>query len=112
MRALRLTRPLVLEAADRVADGAGGFARTWVARGVVWAAVEVRAGGDGEAGEIRLGAAPHRITVRAAPEGSPQRPVAGQRFREGTRIFAIEAVSERDAGGRYLVCFAREEVVA
>ncbi|MGB4908701.1 MAG: head-tail adaptor protein, partial [Tabrizicola sp.] len=53
---------------------------------------------------------PYRITVRGTPTGSPSRPKAGQRFREGTRLFLIQAVTERDQFGRYLTCFAREEV--
>ena len=57
-----------------------------------------------------LSAVPYRVTVRGAPVGSPSRPKAGQRFREGTRLFLIQAVTERDQFGRYLTCFAREEV--
>jgi head-tail adaptor len=102
---------LVLEAPERAPDGGGGYAAVWLARGVLWA--EMRAGsGRAAAGEeAALGLAPWRITVRAAPEGSAARPRAGQRFREGGRVFDILAVTERDAGGRYLDCAAREEVV-
>ena len=50
-----------------------------------------------------------RITVRAAPQGAPSRPTPLQRFRDGARLFAIEAVTEADPEGRFLVCFAREE---
>ena len=52
----------------------------------------------------------YRIVVRAAPMGSDARPRPDQRFREGARVFAIRAVAEEDAAGRYLVCFADEEV--
>lgn len=45
-----------------------------------------------------------RVTVRAVA-----RPKPGQRFREGSRVFAILAVAERDPAGRYLTCFCREE---
>ena len=55
---------------------------------------------------------PLRITVRAAAVGDARRPKPGQRFREGGRLFRILAVSERDTGGRYLACMAREEVPA
>lgn len=108
---IALTRRLVLESPERLADGGGGFTEVWQARGVLWA--EMRAGsGRARAGEeTALGLAPWRITVRAAPEGSVARPRPGQRFREGGRLFDILAVSERDAGGQYLVCAAREEVV-
>ena len=40
----RLSRKLVLEEAQRVPDGAGGFALTWVTKGTLWAAVEAGAG--------------------------------------------------------------------
>jgi head-tail adaptor len=48
--------------------------------------------------------------VRGAPVGVPSRPEAGQRFREGSRVYRIEAVAEKDPQGRYLTCFATEEV--
>jgi head-tail adaptor len=54
----------------------------------------------------------YRIVVRAAPPGAPSRPQAGQRFREGGRLFAIRAVAEAGGAGRFLVCFAEEEVSA
>jgi len=50
--------------------------------------------------------------VRGAPVGHSTRPRAGQRFVETGRIFHIEAVAERDPRGRYLTCFAEEEVAA
>jgi len=53
-----------------------------------------------------------RVYLRAAPQGSPQRPRPDQRLREGERIFTILAVSEADTAGAYLVCHAREEVPA
>ena len=34
-----------------------------------------------------------------------------QRLRHGNRLFQIEAVAERDPEGRYLTCFAYEEIV-
>lgn len=108
---IALTRRLVLEAPERVADGAGGFAEVWQARGVLWAGMRA-GGGRAVAGEeAALGLAQWRITVRAAPDGSPARPRPGQRFREGGRIFDILTVAEADAGGRHLICEAREEVV-
>ena len=36
---------------------------------------------------------------------------AGQRLTEGTRHFQILAVTEADAEGRHLKCYASEEVV-
>ncbi len=105
-----LSRPLVLEAPVRTPDGAGGFAEVWQAQGEVWA--EIRPGtGRESAGEfLTLSAVPVRVVVRGAPVGSPARPKAGQRFREGDRIYPIAAVTEHDPRGHYLVCFANEEV--
>ena len=54
----------------------------------------------------------YRVVVRAAPMGSPSRPLAGQRFRVGPRIWQIEAVREYDPAVRYLICFVKEEVAA
>ena len=58
------------------------------------------------------GTVTYRITVRAAPFGAPRRPKPEQRLREGARVFRIAAVAEDDADGRYLTCFAQEEVPA
>lgn len=109
MSAVQLKRRLALEAEVAVADGAGGFARSWALRGYLWA--EVIPGSGREAGgvEVALARQPFRITVRGAAPGAPSRPVAGQRFRDGTRVFAVLAVTERDPDGRYLVCAAVEE---
>jgi head-tail adaptor len=42
--------------------------------------------------------------------GQGARPQAGQRFRDGVRVFRIIAVADQGDAGRYLTCFAREEV--
>jgi len=112
MNGLRLNRRLVLEEAVRVADGAGGYATVWEDRGVLWAAIEAGTGRE-RAGEfVTVSTVTYRITVRAAPFGAPRRPKPEQRLREGARVFRIAAVAEDDADGRYLTCFAQEEVVA
>ena len=107
-----LGRKLVLEGAARVADGAGGFVETWAALGVHWAEVRPGRGRVAEGAGVVLSQVPWRITVRAARPGSLARPVAGQRFREGQRIFRILAVADADLGGRYLTCEADEETAA
>ncbi|MCB2095704.1 MAG: head-tail adaptor protein [Rhodobacteraceae bacterium] len=112
MSAPRLNRRLVLEEAQRVADGSGGFALNWVALGVLWALVRPGSGRE-RAGEfVTLSSVGYRITVRAAPENAPSRPKPDQRFREGGRVFRITAVTECDARGHYLTCFAQEEVLS
>lgn len=109
MAGVHLNRQLLLERPARVPDGAGGFTQAWQAIGALWAEVDMRQGRERGGEAVPLTATACRITVRAARPGTPMRPVAGQRFREGARIFRIEAVAERDARGRYLTCFAREE---
>jgi head-tail adaptor len=104
-----LSRALVLEAPQRSPDGAGGFSETWVALGTLWAEVKPLSGrlaGDG------LSLQKYRITLRAAPDGFASRPRPEQRFRDNNRIYRIDAVAETDAAGRYLTCFAVEEVAA
>ena len=94
MRRPALTRRLVLEEPTRTADGAGGFATAWADKGALWGEVATNAPrlSDGPgAAEQRT---PLRITLRGAPLGAPSRPVPGQRFRDGTRRFLIEAVQD------------------
>ena len=108
MRGVRLTRALVLEVAQRVADGAGGFAEQWQALGTVWADVRPGAGREGDALGAAVAVQPLRIVVRGVPQGHALRPVAGMRLRGGARLFRLLAVTEADAGGRYLICAAEE----
>lgn len=108
MRPPRLSRALVLEARQITPDGMGGGRAEWQPLGRLWA--EVTPGtGRAEAGEFgSRDRVSLRITVRAAPEGAPSRPEAGQRLRLGARVFDILAVTERGADGRYLTVFAEE----
>lgn len=107
-----LNRALVLEDPQRVADGAGGFVRDWQVKGVLWAEVRAGTGRETAAFAVTVSRVPYLITVRAAPFGAPSRPVAGQRFRDGDRVFHIDAVAERDPRARYLVCHAQEETAS
>jgi head-tail adaptor len=107
-----LGRRLILENAGRVPDGGGGFVESWLPLGQLWAEVRPGRGRTAEGEGVVLSQVPWRITVRAARPGSAARPVAGQRFREGLRIFRILSVAEADAGGRYLTCEADEETSA
>lgn len=108
MRAPRLNRQMVLEDPLQIADGAGGFRHSWQALGTIWAEVSLRSGRQSKGlSQTRL-----KITLRAAPVGSSMRPRPEQRLREGARIYLIDAVHERDSDGRYLICYAHEEVAA
>lgn len=112
MKAPCLRRQLVLESPEVLTDGAGGYVHGWIPLGVLWAEVVPRSGrqiAHFGAPVSRMG---YRITVRGAAMGSDQRPAAQQRFRDGDRIYTIEAVAEADPNGRFLVCFAQEEQVA
>lgn len=112
MRAPNLVRKLTLEAPLRSADGAGGFNETWDALGVLWADVTARSGSERSRSGVAVSRTGYRIVVRSAPVGSSMRPAPEQRFREGARVFLIRAVAERDPDGRFLTCFADEEIAA
>ena len=111
MSAPVLSRALVLEEPVRVADGAGGYSEGWTALGTLWAEVTARTGRETALSGAPVSTVSYKIVVRGAPFGVPERPMAQQRFRDGVRFFTIQAVAERDPGGRYLTCFADEEVV-
>lgn len=111
MNRVRLSRRLTLEAPQRSDDGAGGFTETWVPLGELWADVTARTGRERIEGTAPLSRMSYKIVVRGAPYGAPARPMPEQRFREDDRLFHIQAVADRDPEGRYLTCFADEEVV-
>ena len=108
----RLNRRLVLEEPIRLPDGSGGYLETWSEVGILWAEMTPGSGRERDGFASPLARVPWRIVIRAAPVGSDRRPVAGQRFREGSRQFGIRAVAETDTTARYLTCFAEEERVA
>ncbi|MDJ1007532.1 MAG: head-tail adaptor protein [Paracoccaceae bacterium] len=111
MKAPVLNRKFALEAADRQPDGQGGHEESWGTLGTLWGELKGMTGSDRLRGEAAMSLATFRITVRAAPPNAPSRPVAGQRLREGPRLFSILAVVDRDVEGRWLTCFCREETV-
>lgn len=112
MSAPRLNRRLVLEEAQRVSDGAGGYSVVWAAKGTLWGVVVARSGRERAGESVTVSTVGFLITVRGAPDGAPSRPKPEQRFRDGARLFRITAVAEADDRGRYLTCFAEEEVLS
>lgn len=108
----RLNRQLILEAPERLGDGAGGYVKSWTALGTLWGQVTAGAGREVAGATAPLSRVPYKIVVRAVPVGTDARPKADQRFREGTRVFRILSVAEDDRNGRYLMCSAQEETVA
>ncbi len=110
MSGVRLTRKLVLEAPQNVADGAGGFTAAWLVLGTLWGEIQPGSGREMAGVEVVLASVPYKITVRGAPVGAERRPKPEQRLRDGSRVFTILAVTEHDQDAQYLTCFAREEV--
>ncbi|MBL3704715.1 head-tail adaptor protein [Sulfitobacter sp. BDSS02] len=106
-----LNRLLMLETLERVPDGGGGYSEVWVPLGHLWANVSARTGRERSEAGVPISAMSYKIIVRGSPHGAPSRPKPDQRFREGPRLFLIRAVAERDDNGRYLTCFADEEIV-
>jgi len=112
MKTPELNRKLVLEEPVRVADGAGGYEITWSALGTLWADIRPGTGREREVHSLPRSQVPFVVTMRAAPTGAESRPKAGQRFREGTRIYNINAVTEAVGSRRYLKVRVTEEVAA
>lgn len=112
MKTPNLNRQLVLEAPERLADGAGGYEITWTALGTVWADIRPGSGREREVHSLPRSQVPLVVTLRAAPMAADARPKAGQRFREGTRIYNINAVTEAAGSRHYLQARVQEEVAA
>jgi head-tail adaptor len=110
MKPPHLRRCLLLEAPDRLPDGAGGFTQAWTTLGEHWAEVTALPGREVTTPGGSLSQSGYRITLRATPPGHAMRPRPDQRLRDGARLFTILAVSERDPAGRYLTCLCREEM--
>lgn len=106
----RLSRQLTLERRALVRDGAGGYSSIWEPVGRLWANIGATPATIAQGEGTALTATRLIITVRAAPWADPRRPRAGQRFTEGERIYAIKAVAEEDATGRFLTCRCEEEL--
>ena len=109
MGAVFLDQRLTLEARDDAPDGAGGRGGAWVTLGELWGSLKASRGALRERDAAPVSRIGWTITVRAAPIGAPERPLAGQRFRLGDRRFRILAVAEKDARARLLRCFCEEE---
>lgn len=110
MTQVKLNRLMTLVAPERTPDGAGGFTETETAVGELWAELRALSGRNATQNGAALSLQRYRITVRAAPEGHPDRPRPDQYLVEGTRRFLIHAVADADTAGRFLTCFAVEEV--
>ncbi len=107
----RLSRKLELEDRVRSGDGAGGFSGGWVQLGTHWGAVDPISGRLERSDGAARSRVAYKITVRAMPPASSARPRAGQRFREGARVYDIRAVLQ-SSDARYLTCIVDEEAAS
>jgi len=101
----QLTHRLALEAPNDESDGQGGSLGGWVQAGEVWARIEPIASPsftDMAGGERAV--VTHRILLRHRHGIG-----AGQRFREGERVFRIRLVRDPDETRRMLSCLCEEE---
>ena len=98
-----LRRRLVLEAAVATPDGLGGATQTYETVAALWAQVEFLSGGEHWRRGRPEQAATHRVTMRWRAGVD-----AGQRLRDGERIFDIRAVADPNGSRRRLVCLVLE----
>ena len=112
MKLPHLNRRFVLERPEQTPDGSGGLVTQWAALGVIWAELRPASARETAGQGLPVARMMFRIIVRGAPQGSPRRPIPGQRLRSGTRIFEVETVAEYDRDARYLMCLTKEEVAS
>ncbi|MDP3599640.1 MAG: phage head closure protein [Bosea sp. (in: a-proteobacteria)] len=98
-----LRRRLLLEAAMATPDGLGGTTQVYETVAAVWAQLEWIAGGERWRRGRPEQVATHRVTLRWRAGVD-----AGQRLRDGDRLFDIRAVADPDGGRRRLVCLVQE----
>lgn len=98
-----LKRRLVLEAPIATPDGLGGATQAFETVAALWAQVEWLSGREiwrmGRPEQLST----HRITLRWRAGVD-----AGQRLRDGSRIFDIRTAADPDGSRRRLVCLVEE----
>lgn len=101
----KLNRRLVLEAPVETDDGAGGVTRSFSAIVTLWASVTpVSAQEEIEA--ARLGArVTHRISIRFSSDITTR-----HRFRDGSAIYRIVSLRDRDGRKRFVDIAAEERI--
>lgn len=103
----RLRARLSLEKATPTADGAGGGTLAWSAVATLSGDIVPLRPRERETGEGIEDVVEHRIVIRRRGDVA-----AGDRFRLGTRVFAIKGVTDPEEDGRWLVCRCDEEGAA
>lgn len=98
-----LRRRLILEAPVATPDGLGGATQAYVMVAAFWAQIEWMSGNERWRAGRPEQFATHRVTLRWRAGLD-----AGQRLRDGARIYEIRAVDDPDGGRRRLVCLVEE----
>ncbi len=101
----KLNRRLVLEAPVDADDGAGGVSRTYETVATLWASV-IPISAQEEIEAVRLGARiTHRIAVRFSSDIT-----ARHRFRDGSAVYRIVSLRDRDGQRRFLDISAEQRI--
>lgn len=101
----RLNRRLTLEAPVDTGDGAGGMSRTYAMVATLWASV-IPVSAQEEIEATRLGARiTHRIGLRFSSDITTR-----HRFREGSAVYRIVSLRDRDGQGRFLEISAEQRI--
>jgi SPP1 family predicted phage head-tail adaptor len=98
-----LRRRLTLETQARVADGGGGVSVTWTPVADLWAELRNPGGSETFIAEGLQGKVTHEIVIRKRMDVVP-----AMRFRQGTRVYIVEAVLGRDEPEPFLRILAEE----
>lgn len=98
-----LRRRLTLEAPVATPDGLGGTTQAFETVAALWAQLEWLSGGEHWRRGRPEQVATHRVTLRWRPGVD-----AGQRLRDGNRLFDIRAVADPDGSRRRLICLVQE----
>jgi len=107
MRAGELRSRLALEIPQRISDGAGGAATSWLEIAKIWANVTPVSASEQRSAEQRAEKITHRITLRYRNDID-----ATMRFTGDGRIFEIEAIFNEAERDQWLVCHCVEGITA
>jgi SPP1 family predicted phage head-tail adaptor len=100
----QLRTEMVLQIAQEVADGCGGFTVTWTNVATVWASIEATTLRAERFAGRQIDEVSHRVVLRYRDDVSP-----GQRLARGNTNYKIQLVSDLDGTARYLSCLVLEE---
>lgn len=98
-----LRRRLTLETPVRTGDDAAAAELTWSSLGELWASISPRSGREIVTADAVAARITHDIEIRWRGDVS-----AAMRLRDGSTIYAIHAVHDRDDKARRLICLVEE----